>query len=163
MRLAVLLLVTAVALASPASAATEGARPGASEVDARVERLADQLRCPVCQNLSVQDSPSSVAATFRARIRTLVLEGRSDAEIREFFVERYGDWILLSPPRRGLALTVWLVPLLAVIGGLIAVTICVRRWARRGRAVLALASGDPDQLARARSRLDRIEQELHSP
>ncbi|MGH3113282.1 MAG: cytochrome c-type biogenesis protein, partial [Gaiellaceae bacterium] len=77
-------------MASPSWA---GGRPGEQEVDRRVAALTAELRCPVCQNLSVKDSPSDVAASFQARVRELVRAGKSDAEVMDFFVARYGEWI----------------------------------------------------------------------
>ena len=83
----------------------------------RVSRLAAELRCPVCQGLSVEDSPSDTARAMRALVEQRVAEGRSDDQIRTEFRQAYGDWIFLSPPlfdARGL---VWLLPLLAVVAG----------------------------------------------
>lgn len=123
-----------------------------ADVDRRVASLAADLRCPVCQNLSVQDSPSDVAVSFRARIRELVLEGRSDREIEEFFVARYGEWILLSPPRQGIALAVWLMPALALGAGLLAAVVAIEAWRRR--ADRGDAPLPPRQLARELHALD---------
>lgn len=128
------------------------AAPGRAQtdVDRRVSAIAAGLRCPVCQNLSVQDSPSDVAASFRARIRELVLAGRSDREIEEFFVARYGEWILLSPPRQGIALAVWLVPALGLSAGLLAALAAIAAWRRRA------------ERGEARLPPERLERELHA-
>ncbi|MGH3032529.1 MAG: cytochrome c-type biogenesis protein, partial [Gaiellaceae bacterium] len=128
------LALAASLVASPAAAADLSPQ----EVQRRADAVASELRCPVCQQLSVKDSPSDVAATFRKRIRELVVEGRSDEEIKRFFVARYGEWILLSPPRRGIGLVVWLLPALVLAGGLAAVALAVRRWTRRGRRLAAV-------------------------
>jgi cytochrome c-type biogenesis protein CcmH len=114
--------------------------------------LADELRCPVCQNLSVQDSPSEVAGSFRARIRELVLAGKSDEEVRSFFVARYGEWILLSPPKRGLGLAVWLAPVALVLTGAMLAALAVLRWTRRARA--GTAALEPEQRRRELADLD---------
>lgn len=123
-----------------------------ADVDRRVAAIAAELRCPVCQNLSVQDSPSDVAASFRARIRELVLAGRSDREIEDFFVARYGEWILLSPPRRGIALAVWLVPALVIGAGLFAAVVTIAAWRRR--ADRGDATLPPEHLERELRALD---------
>lgn len=157
---AVLLLLLLGALAG---GATDARAASGTSVDERVGAIASELRCPVCQNLSVADSPSEVAASFRERIRELVLAGRSDAQIRAFFVERYGEWILLSPPRRGVGLAVWLAPVALLLGGLLVVAIAVRRWSGRARRLAAVAAEDPEALARARARLDALEREASRP
>lgn len=128
-RLLALLLVAGAVAAPLASAASHEQSP----VERRVAALAAQIRCPVCQNLSVKDSPSEVARSFRARIRELVRAGKSDAEIKAFFVARYGDWILLSPPKRGIGLAVWLAPALLLGLGLAVAATSIVRWTRRGR------------------------------
>lgn len=142
-----------------AGAATEARAESGASVDERTAAIASELRCPVCQNLSVADSPSDVAASFRERIRELVLAGRSDAQVRAFFVERYGEWILLSPPRRGIGLAVWLAPVALLLGGLLVVVIAVRRWSSRARRLAAVAADDPEAMAHARARLDALERE----
>lgn len=72
--------------------------PGTGATDAeRVERLAAGLRCPDCQALSVAESRTRAADAIRDEIAGQVAAGRSDREIREHFVERYGEWILLAP------------------------------------------------------------------
>ena len=81
----------------------------------RVEAIATELRCPVCQGLSVADSPSSTAQEIRRQIEQLLGDGLSAGEIKEHFAARYGDWILLSP-RPQLA---WLVPPLAFAAGVV--------------------------------------------
>ena len=100
------------AAVSPAAAQT--AKPVSEDV---VHAVAAQLRCVVCQNLSVADSPSEMASQMRAIIRERLAAGESPAEVQRYFVDRYGEWILLSPPRRGFNLLVWLLPLAAVLVG----------------------------------------------
>jgi cytochrome c-type biogenesis protein CcmH len=82
--------------------------PPASEelVTERTMALAHQLRCPVCQGLSVADSSSEAALGMKARIRELVALGYTDAQIHDYFVDRYSTWILLAPPNRML----WALP-----------------------------------------------------
>jgi cytochrome c-type biogenesis protein CcmH len=101
--------------------------------DQKVHEVASELRCVVCQNLSVADSPSEMANQMRAIVRERLAAGETPAQVRQYFVERYGDWILLSPPRTGFTLLVWLAPLVAVLAGLGLVTLLVRRWTSRSR------------------------------
>lgn len=110
--------------------AQQAARPVS---DHDVYEVASQLRCVVCQNLSVADSPSEMAGQMRAIVRERLAAGQTPAQVRQYFVERYGDWILLAPPRRGFTLLVWLAPLVAVLVGLTVVTLLVRRWTGRRR------------------------------
>ena len=157
MKASLALALAVTVTAAPAGPALAGART--ADTEARVQSLASQLRCPVCQNLSVRDSPSSVAASFRVRIRELVRAGKSDREIKEFFVARYGDWILLAPPRRGIAVLVWVLPALTLLGGLAAVALAVRRWTLTGGRLAAAGRERPEQMERARRRLEQLERE----
>jgi len=93
------------------------ARPQPVTSADRVARIAAELRCPVCQGLSVQDSPSETARSMKDPIAQRVAEGRSDDAIRAEFVRSYGEWILLSPPVVSLSGLVWVAPLLAIIAG----------------------------------------------
>ncbi len=110
------------------TAAAQSGKPVSEDV---VHEVATQLRCVVCQNLSVADSPSEMAGQMRAIIRERLAAGESPAEVQRYFVERYGEWILLSPPRRGFNLLVWLLPLVAVLVGLAVTVALVWRWTHR--------------------------------
>src|SRR3954471_17859496 len=96
----------------------EGTAPLDPAHEERVMRLGKLLRCAVCQGLSIADSPASMARAQLDTVRELVEAGKSDQEIKDYFVERYGEWALLEPPAHGLNLLVWLGPLaLLVLGG----------------------------------------------
>ena len=144
-------LVVGIALVAVALAIA--AAPRSETQGERVARLAAELRCPVCQGLSVEDSPSDTARAMRALVEQRVAEGRSDDAIRAEFRQAYGDWIFLSPPLldpRGL---VWLLPAAAILAGLALVA------TRLGRAPPAPApTADQLALLRERARLgDAIE------
>jgi cytochrome c-type biogenesis protein CcmH len=108
-----------VALIATALALAWSARPQPLTAAQRVDRIAAELRCPVCQGLSVQDSPSETARTMKDLVAQRVAEGRTDDEIRAEFRRSYGDWILLSPPLLSLSGLVWLAPLAAVAAGMV--------------------------------------------
>jgi cytochrome c-type biogenesis protein CcmH len=104
-----------------------GSEPLAPELEARVQKLGKELRCAVCQGLSITDSPSSMARAQLDMVRELVSTGKSDQEVRDYFVDRYGEWVLLNPTAEGFNLFVWLGPVALVLGGLVVILKQVRR------------------------------------
>ena len=156
---AVLLAVVAgwAAAAPPAPAATKPA-PAATKADEQTVRdVASQLRCVVCQTVSVADSPSETANQMRAIIRERLAAGDSPEQVRAFFVEKYGDWILLSPPKSGFSLLVWVVPFVGLGIGLVLVAVAVRRWSRAPQAA-APSQLDPAVRERIRREISGIDQ-----
>jgi cytochrome c-type biogenesis protein CcmH len=144
--LAPLLLATLLAAAAPL-----GAGPAARPVTAQqVDDVAAQLRCVVCQNLSVADSPSEMAGQMRAIVRERLATGETPEQVVQFFVERYGEWILLSPRPQGFNLLVWLGPVVAVAVGLAVVGVLLARWTRRRAGAPAPAVVDPAMRERIR-------------
>src|SRR5437867_6653696 len=111
-------IVIAAAFLALAAALVLAARPHEPTADERIDRITSELRCPVCQGLSVKDSPSQTAREMRALVEERVNEGRSDAQIQAEFRAAYGDWVLLSPPVFAWTGLVWLVPLAALAAGL---------------------------------------------
>ncbi|WNG37723.1 cytochrome c-type biogenesis protein CcmH [Archangium minus] len=104
-----------------------GSEPLAPHLEVRVQALAKELRCAVCQGLSVADSPSSMARAQLDKVRELVSQGKSDQEVRDFFVARYGEWVLLQPKAEGVNLLVWLGPVALLLGGAWVIARQVRR------------------------------------
>ncbi|HEX9531481.1 MAG TPA: cytochrome c-type biogenesis protein [bacterium] len=102
----------------------------AQEVDLRVRLIASKLRCPVCQNESVADSQSELSAQMRTVIRDKLAAGETEDQIVGYFVSRYGEWILLEPPRQGVLWFVWLAPVVALLGGAALVIAYLRRSVR---------------------------------
>lgn len=88
-------------------------------LDAEVRRISDQLRCPTCQGISVNDSEAAFSVQIRQKVRRMLQEGQNDEQIRDYFVSRYGEWILRAPKKEGLGLVLWLLPgvVLLVFGG----------------------------------------------
>jgi cytochrome c-type biogenesis protein CcmH len=99
-------------------------------LQARYRALTHELRCEQCQNQSIADSPVGLAADLRREVRDMLLAGKSDDEIREFMVARYGDFILFRPRVAPRTLWLWAAPpVFLVVGALIAVRIVRRRSA----------------------------------
>jgi cytochrome c-type biogenesis protein CcmH len=104
----------------------------ADELDDGARRIAKQLRCPICESVSVADSPAELAGQMRAVIRKKLEAGESDQQILDYFVAAYGDSVLLEPPRRGLGWVVWLGPLVALAAGALLLWLILRVWVRPG-------------------------------
>jgi len=143
------LLLSAAAMTAVAAPAGQTASPATRQPsDAEVAAVASQLRCVVCQSLSVADSPSEMAAQMRGIVRERLAAGESPDQVVQYFVDKYGEWILLAPRARGFTLLVWLVPALGVAVGLAVLVLRVRGWAPRPAAVRER----PDPLMRERIR-----------
>ncbi len=136
-------------------AAQQPARPVTEQA---VHDVAAQLRCVVCQNLSVADSPSEMANQMRAIVRERLQAGESPEQVVQYFVDRYGEWILLSPRRQGFNLLVWLGPVIAVATGLAIVAVLLRRWTQRARRDAASPTAASVDAAMS----ERIRRELES-
>lgn len=119
---------------APAAQATPS--PGAdgpivveeTAIDRQVMALSAELRCPVCQGLSLADSPSELSLEMREVVRSLLEEGKSPAEVRAYFVSKYGEWILLEPDPKGFNMAVYILPIVALLGGVAFVVMLVKRW-----------------------------------
>jgi cytochrome c-type biogenesis protein CcmH len=140
-------------LPSPDAASVVGAPRGArltgAELDAYTAEVAALLRCPVCQGLSVGDSPSSMAQKMRAQVRELVAAGYDREQILDYFERSYGEFVRLRPALRGVNWLVWLGPLAGLLAGGAVVT-----WAlRRGRRADPAAGELPEEDAPARDAL----------
>lgn len=119
------------------------AAPASNAADeARARALFREIRCVVCQNESIDSSQAEIAADLRAVVREQVAAGRSDAEIRDFLVRRYGQFVLFRPAFSPGNAVLWLTPFGLVLGGLAVVTL------RAGRAepVAPLSRDEIDRL-----------------
>lgn len=99
--------------------------------EARYEALLEALRCMVCQNQSLATSNAALAADMRAVVYRMVMAGKSNAQIKQFLVSRYGAFVLYQPPLSAKTWLLWFGPLVLVVVGLLALLIAVRgRWRR---------------------------------
>jgi cytochrome c-type biogenesis protein CcmH len=128
----------------------------------RVEAIASGIKCPSCEDLSVADSNAQTAVTVRTAIAVQVAAGRTDQQIDDYLVARYGSAIVLTPPTSGWSLLVWVLPLVAGVVAVGGLTLFVVRRRRRGfgpddEAATAVSDGelDPDVLADRRLFLER--------
>lgn len=117
-----LIAALALGLASLGWSANEDAA-----TEARFQSLSKELRCLVCQNQSLFDSPAELAADFRREIRTMMREGKSDEEIKAFLVARYGDFVLFRPPVSAKTYALWATPFVLLGAGALALFVLARR------------------------------------
>jgi len=104
--------------------------PSGAELDARTNDVAALLRCPVCQGLSVADSPSSMARNMKAEVREKLVAGYDQEQILASFERSYGEFVRLDPPMRGVNWLVWLGPLAGLAAGGAAVAWALKRSSR---------------------------------
>jgi cytochrome c-type biogenesis protein CcmH len=168
---AAVLLCAPPASPQPAPAASEPSRVVGSPrghalasdaLDARTEEVAGLLRCPVCQGLSVADSPATMAVNMKAQVKELLAQGYDQEQILAYFEHSYGEFVRLEPPLRGVNWLVWLGPLLALAAGgaIVAWTLRSRRQAGAGEPAAPLPGPDtlPDdpELARCVRRVREL-------
>lgn len=128
---------------SVAPSASPSAAPSASQVviapplpgvnlefDERVKRIASRLRCPVCQGESIQDSPAELSTQMKTLVREQLANGKAEAEVLDYFLAKYGQWILLEPRAEGINLLVYWLPVLFLVVGAGGIWMVVRKWTR---------------------------------
>ena len=126
-QLKVFLAVVAMVLMVPAFAAGEPLIFTDPEQEARYQQLTVELRCLVCQNQNLADSDAPLAQDLRQEIYDMMQAGRTDDEIKQFLIDRYGDFVLYMPPVKSNTLVLWLMPAVLLIGGALVVIIVVRK------------------------------------
>ena len=115
-------------------------------IERTTNEISSGLRCPVCQGLSVNDSPAEGARAMKARIHELVLMGYSQQQIEDYFVDRYGTWVLLAPPATGQHWAVYVAPIVFLVGGAGLIALFLR-----GRQGVAAAAPAPSAATSAPS------------
>ena len=146
-----LLALLLLALACLGAAAKEAA-PLAEDpvVEQRMLSISEEMRCLVCQNESLAASRADLALDLRRELRELIKQGKSDAEIREFMVSRYGDFVLYRPRVSPLTYLLWGGPFLLMIVAVIVLLVYMRR---RNQAVGAAAGLSEEEARRAEALL----------
>lgn len=106
--------------------------------ESRLKGLAEELRCLVCQNQTIADSNAPLAHDLRNQIREQIARGRTDSDIRDYMVERYGDFVLYRPPLRATTVLLWVGPFVLLLAGAGTFGYIVRRRSRSSQAELSL-------------------------
>jgi len=135
-------LLSALLLALAVPLAAKEAAPAAADpvLEARMTRIAAELRCLVCQNQTIADSNADLAQDLRRQVREMIQQGRSDDQIIEFMTARYGDFVLYRPPLKASTALLWFGPALLLVGGLLVLVLVLRRRSR-----MAPEAFEPDQ------------------
>lgn len=123
-------------------------------LEQRVKTLSAELRCLVCQNQSLADSHADLAIDLRNQVREMMQAGKSDEQIRDFMVARYGDFVLYDPPVKTTTILLWVGPFLLLVIGAAVLVINLRR---RNRVLVPQELSDEER-ARARELLTSDEQ-----
>lgn len=148
-------LVAAVLMSLAASAAQAAYGEGLAPLDAqqqqRYQTLISQLRCLVCQNQTIADSTAPLALDLRDQVHRQIADGRSDAQIRTYLTDRYGDFVLYKPPLKPRTVLLWFGPFVLLGLALLTAVIFTRRSRRRPAAAVV----DQQALQRLLAEKDR--------
>lgn len=117
-------------------------------LDARARALARELRCLVCRNETLAESSAALAQDLRAELRRLLAEGRSDAEVRAFFSERYGEVVHYRPPLQRSTAALWFGPALLLAAGLLVLGLTLRRRQRLPAEAFEPDADDAEEASR---------------
>lgn len=118
------------------------------QLETRVFEISRQLRCPTCISESVADSSAPIAQQMRVIIQEQLEQGRSEEQIMAYFQSRYGDWIMLDPPKRGIHLVAWLLPVIVGLVALVVVALLARRWLANSRRPIEASAADLERVRR---------------
>ena len=140
------LVLLLVLLAAPAQAVGVDPKLPDPAQETRARAISRELRCLVCQNQTIADSNAELAADLRGQIRDQIAQGKSDAQIVDFMVERYGDFVLYRPPVKGTTLFLWFGPLVLLFAGGCGLFVYLRK--RRGAGESDALSEDERNKAR---------------
>ncbi len=127
-------MVLLLMLSMPALAAIDVYQFDNEQQEQRFRILSEELRCPKCQNQSIADSDAGIAQDMRTRVHTMILEGKSDEDIVDYFVSRYGDFVSYRPPVNAGTSILWLGPILLLLGGGVVIVMLLRNASRKAAA-----------------------------
>ena len=157
----VVLLAVTLAFLVISSVSAQETTPRPPITDDQVNAIAKQMYCPVCESTPLDVCPTQACIEWRELIRDLLAEGKSEAEIKQYFVDRFGDRVLAAPPARGLNWLVYVIPPVAILAGLLILYSALRAWRQTAPAASPPTGGSPQ----AASKVDdeytrRLEEEL---
>jgi len=118
------------------------------QLEQRARDLSREIRCVVCQSQSVADSDADIAKELRAMIREQIAAGKSDQEIRDFLVARYGDFVLFDPPFKASTYVLWIGPFAVLVLAAIGVALFFRRRAQEPARPSDLSVDEKSRVAR---------------
>jgi cytochrome c-type biogenesis protein CcmH len=145
------LLLFLLALVAPGAAAAEAVQADDPALARRIASLSAGLRCLVCQNQTIADSNAPLALDLKQQVREKIAAGMTDQQIRTYMVERYGDFVLYSPPLKATTVLLWVGPFVLLAAGALVLVANVRRRRREQQAVAPLTQAERE---RARALLD---------
>ena len=116
-----------------------------ADAEARAQMLMREIRCVSCENEPISQSASEIARDMRKVVRDQIAEGKTDAEVRDWFAERYGDFVLFRPKAQGGGVFLWLFPFALLVYAAVMLVLFVRNRAKSARGDLAPVSADEDE------------------
>ncbi len=123
--------------------------------DDQVNAIAHQLYCPVCENIPLDVCPTQACAEWRELIRQKLAAGWTEQQIKDYFVEQYGDRVIGAPPARGLNWLVYVIPPIAIVAGVIVLALVYRAWRRPLPAAKSDGTPADDYLRRMEEELEK--------
>jgi cytochrome c-type biogenesis protein CcmH len=157
-------IATLILVLSTLTVATVSAQ-GSTPTDDDVNAIAKQLFCPVCENTPLDVCPTQACKEWREEIRSMLAEGKSEAEIKQYFVDYYGARVLAEPPRTGFNWLVYVVPPIVIVAGVFVLFRALRAWTQPSTAEAVPAppsqgGGDDASSSSNDEYIARMEEEL---
>lgn len=148
-------------------AAVDAEPLSSADLHTRYQHMITELRCPKCQNQNLADSDSPISADLRRQIRSMLEEGRSDAQIEDYLVARYGDYILYRPRLQDSTYVLWLAPIFLLVTAILLFFFIVRRQRQSVRVQEAVLDAQDkaqlDQLLTPSQRNSPLVKERNAP
>lgn len=138
---------SSVAIGEPKGAPLQG-----DELERRTEELSSLMRCPVCQGLSIADSPTLLAQAMKSEVRQFLAAGYTEEQIFDYFEQSYGEFVRLEPKAKGFNLVVWIAPVVALLIGVVLIVVRLRNPGRDERKPTE-TTADTDNLDSYRQRV----------
>jgi cytochrome c-type biogenesis protein CcmH len=140
------IIVAALLLVLAAPAFAQEPQLADPALEQRARNLSHEIRCVVCQSQSIAESESDIARDMRVLIREQIAAGKSDQDIRDFLVERYGDFVLFKPPFKASTYMLWIGPFVLLVLAVIGIVVFFRRRAARPVAMRELSDAERNRV-----------------